>query len=81
MISRLIDFALVVLKLLMLKNCGIIEISQIKFLNFSGTERVKKTTEKIEKRSKPSKIVRQPLFKQFNHLQILIHVTLFKRFH
>ena len=81
MISRLIDFALVVLKLLMLKNCGIIEISQIKFLNFSGTERVKKTTEKIEKRSKPPKIVRQPLFKQFNHLQILIHVTLFKRFH
>ena len=41
MVCRLIDFALVVLKLLMFKVCGIIGISKIEFFNFSGTERVK----------------------------------------
>ena len=40
MICRLIDFALVVLKLLMLKVCAIIGISKIGFFNFSGKERV-----------------------------------------
>ena len=39
-ISRLIDFAFVVLKLLMFKVCGIIGISEIEFFNFSGIERV-----------------------------------------
>ena len=40
MVCRLIDFALVVLKLLMFKVCEIIKISKIKFFNFLGTERV-----------------------------------------
>ena len=40
MICRLIDVALVVLKLLMFKVCVIIGISRIEFFNFSGTERV-----------------------------------------
>ena len=35
------DFAIMVLKLLMFKICGIIGISKIKFFNFSGTERIK----------------------------------------
>ena len=42
MVCRLIDFPLVVLKLLMFKVCVIIGISKIEFFNFSGTERVKK---------------------------------------
>ena len=42
MVCRLIDFALVVLKLLMLKVCVIIGIPKIEILNFPGTERVKK---------------------------------------
>ena len=40
MVCRLIDFALVVLKLLMFKVCAIIGVSKIAFFNFSGTERV-----------------------------------------
>ena len=39
MVCRLIDFALVVLELLMFKVCGIIGISKIKFFNFSSNER------------------------------------------
>ena len=39
-ISRLKDFALVVLELLMFKVCVIIGISEIVFFNFCGTERV-----------------------------------------
>ena len=42
MVCKLIDFALVVLKLLMFKVCVIIGISKIEIFNFSGTERVKK---------------------------------------
>ena len=42
MACRLIDFPLVVLKLLMFKVCVIIGISKIEIFNFSGTERVKK---------------------------------------
>ena len=41
MVCRLIDIALVVLKLLMFKTCAILGISKINFLNFFGTERVK----------------------------------------
>ena len=44
MAYRLIDFALVVLKLLMLKVCVIIDISKIKFFNFSGNEIVNPNT-------------------------------------
>ena len=40
MISGFIDFAPVVLQLLMIKVCGITGMSKIKFLTFSGTERV-----------------------------------------
>ena len=40
MVCRLMDFAFVVLKLLMFKVCGIIGISKIEFINFSGTEKV-----------------------------------------
>ena len=40
MVCRLIDFALVVLKLLMFKVCVIIGILKIEFFNFSGTESV-----------------------------------------
>ena len=41
MVCRLKDFALVVLKLLKFKVCGIIGISKIEFFNYSGNERVK----------------------------------------
>ena len=41
MVCRLIDFPLVVLKLLMFEVCVIIGISNIGFFSFSGTERVK----------------------------------------
>ena len=42
MISRLIEFALVVFWLLMLLEvCGIIGILKIEVFNFSGTEKVK----------------------------------------
>ena len=40
MVCRLIDFALVVLKLLMFKVFGIIGVSKIESFNFSGTERI-----------------------------------------
>ena len=39
MVCKLIDFALVVLKLLMFKVCVIIGMSKIEIFNFSGTER------------------------------------------
>ena len=42
MVCKLIDFPLVVLKLLMFKVFVIIGISKIEVFNFSGTERVKK---------------------------------------
>ena len=42
MLCRLIDFALVVVKLLTVKACGIIGISKIKFFNVSGSEKGKK---------------------------------------
>ena len=53
MVYRSVDFALVVLKLLMFKVYGIIRISKINFLNFSGTEGVKKI-KNLEKTFKPS---------------------------
>ena len=62
MISRLIDFALVVLELLMFQVSGIIGIAQIAFFNFSGSERVKQN-QKIKQ--KLPKFVRQSLFNQF----------------
>ena len=42
MVCRLIDFVLVVLKLLMFKVCVIIGISKFEFFNHSSTEVVKK---------------------------------------
>ena len=47
-VCRLIDFALVVLELLMFKVCGIIGISKIEFFNFPGNERVKQNKKKIK---------------------------------
>ena len=46
MVCRLVDITLVVLKLLMFKVGGIIGISKIQFLNFSGTDRVKQNQKK-----------------------------------
>ena len=42
MMSRLIDFELTVLWLIMFKVCGIIEVTKIEFFNYSQTERVKR---------------------------------------
>ena len=47
MVCRLIDFALVVLKLWMFKVRGIIVISKIEFFKFSGTERVKENKDLV----------------------------------
>ena len=41
MVSKLIDFALVVLELFMFKVCGTTGISKIEFFNFSSNERFK----------------------------------------
>ena len=41
MVCRVIDFALVVLELLVFKVCEIIGISKIEFFNFSGNEKIK----------------------------------------
>ena len=40
MVCSLIDFPLVVLKLLMFEVCAIVGISKINFFNFSAAERV-----------------------------------------
>ena len=40
MVFRLIHFAIAVLKLSIFKVCGIIDISKIEFLSFSGNEMV-----------------------------------------
>ena len=42
MMSRLIDFELTVLWLIMFKVCGIIEVTKIEFFNYSRAERVKR---------------------------------------
>ena len=44
----LIDFAVVVLKLLMFKVCGIIGFTKIEFSNISGTERVRQEDYSIQ---------------------------------
>ena len=49
MISRLMEFAFVVLYLLIFKVCGIIGISKIEFFSFTGSEKVKMLTEKVRK--------------------------------
>ena len=41
MVCRLKDFAVLILKLLMFKACGIISISKFDFCKFFGTEWVK----------------------------------------
>ena len=48
MVCKLIDFALVVLKLLMFKVCVIISISKIEFFNFCSTERVKQNQKTLK---------------------------------
>ena len=49
MISRLMEFAFVVLYLLIFKVCGIIGISKIEFFSFTGSEKVKMLTVKVRK--------------------------------
>ena len=48
MVCRLIDLALVVLKLLIFKVCGIIGVSKTEFLNFCGNERVKQNQKNLK---------------------------------
>ena len=50
MVYRLIDFALVVLKLLINQVSVITGISKIEFFNFSGTERIKQSQKKKKKK-------------------------------
>ena len=50
MISRLIDFALMILQLFILKVCAIIEVTNIDFFNYSWTERIKQNQKKKEKK-------------------------------
>ena len=47
------------------KVCGIIGILKIEFFSFSGTERIKQNRKKVKYHSKPRKLVRKLLFKQF----------------
>ena len=68
MVFRLIDFALVVLKLRMFKVCGITGISKIEFFNFSVLKGLNQIKKKIRNHSKPPKLVIQSLFKQFQHI-------------
>ena len=46
-VSRLIDFALVVLELLMFNVSGIISILKIEFFNFSSEEKVNRQNNQI----------------------------------
>ena len=77
MVCRLIDFALVVLKLLMFKVCVIIGISKIEFFNLCGTERVKKN-QKLKTYSKPPKLVVQSLFNQSEQVPNILFGFLLK---
>ena len=49
MVCRLIEFAIVILELLMFKVCGIIGISRIEFFNFSVNERVNQNQKHLKK--------------------------------
>ena len=60
MTCRLIDFALVVLYLMMFKVGGIIGISKIEFFNFSSIERVKQNQKNL-------KTIRNLLSFLYNH--------------
>ena len=62
MVCRLIEFALVYLKLLVFKVCVIIGILQIDFFNFSRTERVKKN----QKNSNNIRNLLSPYVNQFS---------------
>ena len=56
MACSLIDFALVVLKLFMLKVCRTIGFSKVDSSNSSGTERVKQNKKKSKNHAKPAKL-------------------------
>ena len=49
MVRRLVDFDFVVLKLLIVKIHGIIAISKMDFLKFTGKERVKQNQKKFKR--------------------------------
>ena len=48
MVYKLINFAIVVLNLLIFKGYVVIGISKIQFFNFSSTEEVKQNQKKLE---------------------------------
>ena len=68
------DFTLVVLTLLMFNVCGIVSILKLEFLNFCGTERVKKNNDnkKIKNHSKPHSLEIKLLFNQFQKFGIFL---------
>ena len=67
MVCRLIDFAVVVLELLVFKVCRITGISKIEFHIFPVLKGLNKT-KKIKNHSKPPRLVSQSLFKQFQQI-------------
>ena len=48
MVYKLINFAIVVLNLLIFQDYVVIGISKIQFFNFSGTEEVKQNKKKLK---------------------------------
>ena len=65
-ISRLINYALLVLQLLMIEDCGIIRVSKIKFFSTVLVLKGLNKIEKLENHLKPPKLVSQSLFRQFH---------------
>ena len=61
MLCRLIDFALLILKLLIFQIFGITGISKFEFSKFSVTQSVRQNKTKIKKYSKHTKLMGQSL--------------------
>ena len=55
MMSRLIDFELILLYLFMFNVSGIIEVTIIEFFNYSRTDRVKRNQKRKKKKNKKIK--------------------------
>ena len=68
MVCRLVDLAVVVLKLVLFNVCGIIGISKITLFSFSDCESVRKNAKIKKKHSKPPNFLSQSLFKPFQKL-------------
>ena len=72
-VYRLIDFAFVVLKLLLFKVCGIIGISKNEIFNFSGPERVKQSNQgNIYMFKVKTKNTRKKCCRFWNHFDVFI---------